>query len=162
MFHCQGSSALNQVILRFKHILLNVLHRLLPCSHIGSPKQTNTTNPVLCPMYFPNSSVADSSGTVCTFAISLSIGLSHCLKSLADKMTVVSADLLFPSPPLCANKAPPYPECASTVQPQASTGTNSLHSVTGNKRWWTLTHIHGHKRYAIDMQDSHKMSSKSF
>lgn len=70
-------------------------------------------------------------------------------------MTVVSADLLFPSPPLRANKAPPYPECASTVQPQASTGTNSLHSVTGNKRWWTLTHIHGHKRYAIDMQGTH-------
>ncbi len=35
-------------------------------------------------------------------------------------------------------------------------GTNSLETVTGNKRWWT--HVHRHNRHAFDMRSSHKMS----
>lgn len=57
--------------------------------------------------------------------------------------------------------APPYPESASTVQPRASTGTNSLPTVTGSKRRWTCKHVHKHNTYTYDMRTSHKMNSES-
>ena len=44
MFHGQSSSTLKQVMLRFKGIPLNMLHRLLPCSYVGSPEHTNNMN----------------------------------------------------------------------------------------------------------------------
>lgn len=44
MFHGQSSSTLNQVMLRFKGILLNMLHRLLPCSYVGSLEQMSNMN----------------------------------------------------------------------------------------------------------------------
>lgn len=137
-----------------------MLNRLLSCSHLSSPKQTRTMNPIPRPVCSAPNLNSDRkyfchrlSNTACTVATILSVSMSHCLRALLHKMTwlcqlahfVPTRHLFFPIPLLLYSLGLPQELFPYYIWQKI-------------KRWWQA-HILGHSGFAVDMQRSHKIHS---
>lgn len=170
MFHCQSSSTLNQVMLGFKGIPLNVLHRLLPSSHVGSPEQPNTDSRPLLRLLF-----TQFIPKLDYFLFSCALQFHHTLYVLSLWVWALAchfvSSLWLIKWHSCVSWSPlPLPSVLTrhllilSLLPLYCL--RPLRELILYKLWQAIkdgghVHIHRHNRYAVDMQNSHEMSSKS-